>query len=524
MSTLRFFVGIALCVSILLSATVSSAAIERFGVVIGNNVGAADEQELHYAETDAAKMYDTLKALGGFAPADLILLKGENADTVRRTLIAVNDRVRAAVAGPDRQAVLLVYYSGHADAAALHLGRSALAMDEVEQIVRGSAAELRLLILDSCRSGALTRVKGGTTAPPVDIRMEGRLQGEGVLFWTASAANEDAQESDALKGSFFSHYLNSALVGAGDVDGDGRVTLEEAYRYASENTIRVTSTSFGGTQHPTFRYDMRGQGKVPLTTLWETSQNRGALVMPPGKPFLVFAGSSAGAVVGEVGTMDRARRISVKPGTYFVRGRGPDSLLEGSFAVATGETRDVREGELSHTAYARLVRKGSGRSASNEVQIGGRLHSPLPNAEGWCYGAVVGYGIDWEVASVAIRVGGCRALYEGPRFDGSTSELTLDVRLTKALDLGRLSPFMGLEMGGVFFHQTFADSAAPAANTFGGSVAGLLGLGLDLGKGFDLFVEAGGALYGFGLEDASGKASARVALALRPALGISKTW
>jgi len=54
----------------LLASSFSNAAVERFGVVIGNNVGAPEDQELRYAETDASKMCETLKSLGGFSPAD----------------------------------------------------------------------------------------------------------------------------------------------------------------------------------------------------------------------------------------------------------------------------------------------------------------------------------------------------------------------------------------------------------------------------------------------------------------------
>ncbi|NOU26500.1 MAG: caspase family protein [Polyangiaceae bacterium] len=524
MRCIRLLWTVGLLFAALLVASTSHAAIERFGVVIGNNTGNADDQELRYAEADASRMHDTLRTLGGFAPANLVLLKGESAETVRRTLIAVNDRVRAAVAGPERQAVLLVYYSGHADSSVLHLGRSSLPLSEVEQIVRGSVADLRLLILDACRSGALTRVKGGTPAPPVAIRMESQLQGEGVLFWTASAANEDAQESDALKGSFFSHYLNSALIGAGDSDGDGRVTIDEAYRYSSENTIRVTSASAAGTQHPTFRYDLRGQGKVALTTLWEGSQNHATVVLPPGKPYLVFAGSNTGAVVGEVGTFDVGRRIRVKAGTYFVRGRGNDSLLEGSFNVAAGETWEVREADLSRTAYARLVRKGGGRSSALETQIGARLHSPLPNGGGWCVGAVAGFGIAWDVATLALRAGACRAAFYGRSLEGDTDEVGLDVRLTRSFDISRLSPFVAIEAGAVLFHQSFVTRGlAPNVDTVGASAAAVLGLSLDLGGGFDLVGEVGAAAYVFSLDE-DRRTSFRSSFAFRPTLGLSKAW
>ncbi|WP_437951550.1 caspase family protein [Sorangium sp. So ce296] len=194
-------------------AAPAEARIERFAVLIGNNAGEKGEVELRYAEDDAAKMVDVLKDLGGFPPANLVLLRSERADTVRRTLIAMNDRVRAAVSSPDTDVLYLVYYSGHADANALHLGPTPLSLTEFEQLVRGSAASARLLIVDSCRSGALTRVKGGTSAPPFVIKLDQRLAGQGMVTLTSSSGNEDAQESDELKGSFFTHALVSGCSG-----------------------------------------------------------------------------------------------------------------------------------------------------------------------------------------------------------------------------------------------------------------------------------------------------------------------
>src|SRR5207244_12113838 len=166
--------------------------------------------------------------VGGVRPENLGLLRGQDAGTVRRTLIAVNDRVRAA----GRQAMLTVYYSGHADSGALHLGASSLELPELEQLVRGSAATFRLLILDACRSGALTRVKGGAPIPPFDIRLGEPVAGEGAVFLTSSSASEDSQESDEVKGRFFTHRLVSGLLGAADANGGGALRLEETSRNA----------------------------------------------------------------------------------------------------------------------------------------------------------------------------------------------------------------------------------------------------------------------------------------------------
>src|SRR4029079_7379190 len=98
------------------------AQVERDGVVVGNRGREERGVPLRYAEMDAARVVSVLQEVGGVRPENTVLLQGKDADTVRRALIAVNERVRTA----SRPTVLLVYYSGHADAGALHLGGSRL--------------------------------------------------------------------------------------------------------------------------------------------------------------------------------------------------------------------------------------------------------------------------------------------------------------------------------------------------------------------------------------------------------------
>ena len=141
---------------------------------------------LRYAEHDAEHFAATLVDLGGFAPGDVVVLRGGDADAARAALIALNDRIRTAGAA---DSMLVVYYSGHADAEALHLGATSFALTQLEQLVRGSPAAFRLLVVDACRSGALTRVKGGRPANPFPIALGDTLAADGVVFWTASAAS-----------------------------------------------------------------------------------------------------------------------------------------------------------------------------------------------------------------------------------------------------------------------------------------------------------------------------------------------
>jgi len=116
---------------------------------------------------------------------------------------------------------------------------------------------------------------------------------------------KDAQESDELKGSFFSHALISGLLGAADSNGDGDVALEEAYHHAYESTLRATSRTLAGTQHPTFQYEVKGQGSLVLTRPGRARGKRAELVFPTGVDYLVMADDAQGSVIGEVGSPQR---------------------------------------------------------------------------------------------------------------------------------------------------------------------------------------------------------------------------
>src|SRR5262249_52104640 len=282
-----------------------------------------------------------------------------------------------------------------------------------EQLVKGSAATVRLLILDACRAGSVTRMKGGRSRPPINVDIEEHLGGEGAVVLAATAATEDAQESDEIKGSFFTHSLLSGLIGAADSDGDGKVTLEEAYRYAYDATLRASSRTLAGVQHPSFRYDLRGQGGLVLTRVGADLRKRGVLRLPEGRSYLVLAGSSEGSVVAEVGVDDRSRRVDLREGRYFVRGRARDHLVEGVIEVVAGSDRPLEDRELRRIEYARLVRKGmSPRVAAHGPQVGYAARSGIVAGSSWCQGAYAAYPVELRRLTITPRVGWCRAGFQ----------------------------------------------------------------------------------------------------------------
>ena len=443
-----------------------SAHVERFAIIAGNNRGVAGDGELSFAAADATRVYDVLRELGGFQPANMVLLHEEDAETLRRSLITVNERIRAAMSLPDTQVMLVVYYSGHADGEDLHLSGTRLPLAEFAQLVRGSAASFRLLVLDACRSGAVTRRKGGTIKPAFPLPDE-TLPGDGVAFLTASAPSEDAQESEELRGSFFTHALVSGMLGAADEDRDGRVVLDEAYRYAYRTTLRATSRTASGIQHPTFRYDLSGQGELVLTRPDAYATKRASLTFPSGVGFLLMRDHAEGPVVAEIGEHAAIRTISLRPGSYFVRGRGPDVLYEGPVAAAVGGTTTVAVADLKRIEYAKLVRKGQSRAAvAQALELGGRLRSVLPNGDRACAGVYFGYGLDFEQFGGRVRLSACTSGFANPSLRATTNAYDLDARVHRAWDLDRWSFELGLGGGASLFRQHFAvRGEAPVRNS-----------------------------------------------------------
>jgi hypothetical protein len=394
----------------------------------------------------------------------MVLLRDEDAATVRRSLITFNDRVRAAQSLPNSETLLFVYYSGHADAQALRLRESRFELRELAELVRGSSATFRVLVVDACRSGVLTRVKGARPVPAFDVADSAGLRGEGMAFLTASSANEDAQESDALKGSFFTHALVSALLGAADLDRDGAVGLEEAYRYAYDATLRTTSSTFAGIQHPTFQFQMRGQESLVLTRPGGGRRDRAELVFPPGLGFLILAGDSGGAVVGEVGRAHGGRALSLRPGRYFLRGRGSDVLFEGQVTLDAGTSQQVSTAALQRVAYARLVRKGARDSAlSHGPELGVAVRTRLPNADGACWGASLGYRLDLTDLSLLARASLCASGFENQVLAASTHEYAIDLSAAHTRDFAWLSAAFTYGAGASVTTQHFeTNGRAPA--------------------------------------------------------------
>lgn len=238
---------------------IAQAGVLRHAVVVGANVGGGTLEPLHYAESDAEEMANTLVELGGFDPSYVTVLYAPTTDALKE---ALHDHADLARRFDDD--LFLFYYSGHADGRGLRIGTAIYPYEDLRSDIRGMPAEVKLGILDACRSGTITRLKGAALSQP--FLLQDRLAAEGEAWMTAASADESAQESDQLRSSFFTHYLLSGLRGAAD-SGDGSVSLAEAYHYAYDRVVDHTGGTADGAQHPSYDYRIAGTGDLDLTNV-----------------------------------------------------------------------------------------------------------------------------------------------------------------------------------------------------------------------------------------------------------------
>lgn len=238
--------------------------IDRYVIAISANNGGSNRPMLRYAESDAKSFANVLKDMGGVKPQNLILIQEPSVSFLNSRMDDL-DKIISQNKGKNGREEVLVYYSGHADEKGLRLGNEVYAWSEFRKRVDNLSADVKIAVIDACGSGAITRAKGGVAVPAFMIDQSSDMKG--YAFITSSTQDESSQESDKLKGSFFTHSLVSGLRGAGDLSGDGKVTLSEAYQFAFNETLQKTQSTMGGAQHPSRDMNLAGTGDVVMTDL-----------------------------------------------------------------------------------------------------------------------------------------------------------------------------------------------------------------------------------------------------------------
>lgn len=289
------------------------SSIRRFAFIVGANDGGHERAQLRYANSDATAFANVLMELGGVARQDLLLVTDANRQALTDGFKQLTRMLKEAQNHVQKTEVLF-YYSGHSDERGLLLRNSIYSYKEMKRQIDIIPARIRIGVLDSCASGTLVRLKGGRRTAPFLI--DSSSKAEGVAFITSASADESAQESDSVGGSYFTHFFVTGLRGAADVNRDGRVTLTESYAYAFDETLYRTADTQAGPQHPNYDFRLTGTGDLVLTDLRQTNA---MMIFASEIKGRIFVRDGSGNLIAEINKRSkRPIKLGIQPGKYEV--------------------------------------------------------------------------------------------------------------------------------------------------------------------------------------------------------------
>ena len=387
----------------------ADGGVRRYALVIGANDGGPERATLRYAEADARTVASVMTELGGVRPSDRVVVL----DPDKASLIVALGELRARILAADGQRTeVVVYYSGHSDERGLLLRTQRFTYKELRDALQNLDSDVRIAILDSCSSGALVTGKGGR-------HVAGFLENEanqvaGHAYLTSSAADEVSQEAASLGGSYFTHALVTGLRGAADINSDKLVTLNEAYRFAFEETLARTESSRFGAQHANFDIQLSGSGDLVMTDL---RTRNATLELDEAMVGRVFLRDDQGRLVAELGkSPGRAVSLLLEPGKYKVSLEQDDATYVGLARVDGASPAHVAFHDLAPTALVATTARGG---SSGDTHLSDTLSRVVDGAVASMDGIDVDLVVNGEALSgTAIGLG-------ATRYTGSVSGVQL---------------------------------------------------------------------------------------------------
>ena len=217
---------------------------QRYALIIGNTQYEDPKiSELISPNADANDLSRVLQAqeIGAFDIVDILLNK-----PLREVLRAIEKFfIRAQYAD-----LLLLYFSGHGikdDEGQLFLAvkdtdhelleSTAIKSGFIDKLMTKSLSRQQVLVLDCCNSGAFAKGTKAIVGNSMGTAAAFNATGMGRFVLTATDATQYAWEGDNVTGlaenSVFTRYLVQGLeTGEADLDGDGKITIDEWYAYA----------------------------------------------------------------------------------------------------------------------------------------------------------------------------------------------------------------------------------------------------------------------------------------------------
>lgn len=406
---------------------------KRFAMMVGANDGGKERQTLKYAVSDAKAVATVFEELGGVDAKDRILLENPDRTTFFMELGRLKEKIRQTRTATGKGAMrieVIVYYSGHSDENHIFLGEEKVTYKDFKEAINSMDADVRIAILDSCASGAFTRIKGGKKKKPFLIDAAHNMTGFAVM--TSSSSDEVSQESDRIKGSFFTYYLLSGLRGAADMSMDGRVTLNEAYQFSFNETLAKTEKTMSGPQHPYYDIQMKGTGDVVMTDIRE---GQALLVFEEGLAGKLFIHDAKDILVVEL-SKQRGRKIELglEEGEYRVVNVSEGEAFEAEVSLDRGKTARLKVKSFKQTDQMFTTPRGTAQFRKQRRSMlkrrvkraffteAGTKAAIIHNESAWMAGGSLGYTFNRTISFGFAWYGRANAGENGNHGEFSTGE------------------------------------------------------------------------------------------------------
>jgi len=226
-----------------------------------------DSKGLRYCVNDATSIRELLRNI--YDPKDMILISDglEPRFTPLRNNILSNIRLISDAA--DEKDNIFFYFAGHGkdisgEPALLpsdyrdEIGLdAAIRIEDVKKEFANSKAKFKLLILDSCHSGA---VKGREESGKMSSSMLEVINDvpEGFAIISACGLNQRSFENEKLKHGVFTFHLLEGVKGKADANGDGEVSVNELYDYVTPRVKDWVFREHNASQIPHIRSNFGG--------------------------------------------------------------------------------------------------------------------------------------------------------------------------------------------------------------------------------------------------------------------------
>jgi|KBSSwiStaDraftv2_1062776.scaffolds.fasta_scaffold04702_6 hypothetical protein len=241
---------------------------KKRAVLVGVNQYEDDSNygELSVCVQDVEAIQKKITGLGYADDRVRILTDNSGRNLPTRNRVIATLRSFAKVSEPND--LFLFYYSGHGDMEdgesylvcrdgfSNSLKDTAIPVKLVEQIMRAAAARAKVIILDSCHSGAALGAKGSRKMSAEYIKRVFE-EAEGLAVLSSCKQDEQSYVRPEEDASAFTHYLLEGLTGKADTEKKGFVTVQDMNHYVSDK-VKDWAAGQNLTQTPVFSAAMAG--------------------------------------------------------------------------------------------------------------------------------------------------------------------------------------------------------------------------------------------------------------------------